>query len=160
MAECDKPSETLEELVDELILLSLSVRGRSVEDMGLLGAPESEDIESAKERLTDLGFIELGDNCVALTAAGKVVCALQSMRPESVRMVLQACEKFPRCENRAIKFAVILSSTESVFKGNSEVHEEDHSNHVCGDPLLELGHLKWHKKAASKSAAKTGKCSP
>lgn len=158
MVKYDKP-KILEMPVDELILLSLSVCGRSVEDMGLLDAPEAEDIACAKERLTDLGLIEhrRGKDCVTLTEDGYVACTLKSQRPESIRMILHACENFPQLVEPAMKLAAILSSTESVFCEGAEVHEEDRLSHVYGDHLLALQHMEWFENAISKSAEKKGK---
>jgi len=150
MSRYDTPA-ILEKSVDELILLSLSACQRSIEELGLLDTPNQDDILSAKERLLELGFIEkCAPNRISLTNCGRVACDLSHIRPESVRVILNACEKFPECARRPIKLAVILSTTESIFDSDLVVHAEDKSNHVFGDHLLALEHFEWFEGLRSR----------
>ena len=136
--------------VDALILFSMHVCGKSVEEMGLLDPPKPEDIDNAKERLTDLGFLEMTEGRLSLTTDGKVACTLPMMRPESVRMILVACSKYPGAATRAMILGMIISSMESILDGNADVHDEDNLRHVYGDHLLALQWFEWFDAASKK----------
>jgi HrpA-like RNA helicase len=116
MVEYDTPN-IMEECVDRLLLFSMHVCGRSLEEMGLLDAPTQDDILEAKQRLIELGFLEqvAADGQLSLTGEGEVACALSSLRPESVRMILNGLKAYPQCAKRIMTLAVLMSGTESIF---------------------------------------------
>ena len=145
MKEYDTP-KILEQSVDELILLSLQICQQSVECMGLLDSPSEDDIESAKQRLLDLAFVQEEQGCMSLTEDGKLASELSSIRPESIRMMLNACKKYPKHIKRVINLAVLMSSDETIFDQHAKVDEEETTSHVYGDHLRSLKHLEWFEK--------------
>ena len=153
MKDYDTP-KILEGSVDELILFSLSVCGKSIIEMGLLDSPKLEDIQRAEDRLLDLDFVAKTEGRLLLTESGKVACNLSSVRPESVRMMLNACCKFSHITSQAINLAVLMSQSETIFSKYTSAREVGGSNHVYGDHLLQLQHLEWFEKAYKKTKKK------
>ncbi len=131
--------------VDELIIYSLKVCGKSIEHLGLLDCPNTAQIEAAKERLSDLGMIKVEDcNNVALTEDGEIASRLSGLNPQAVRMILAARSSQLDCLHRAIKLGVLLSSDESMFissrweNGNTEDPSVPNYFHDLGDHFVAL----------------------
>jgi len=169
MAEYDTPGIKQAPL-EELLLFSLHVCGRSIEEFGLLEAPDEADIRRAKERLLDWSFVcdterrmpaegsgasngAVPAPVVRLTHEGKLACALDWLKPESVRMVLAACASYPHCLRPAIKLAVLMSSDKELM---GVYHNPDTSvgmaeqlatrSHALGDHFLALKQFEWFEK--------------
>ena len=148
----DNP-QILESSVDALVLFSLDVCGRSIEHLGLLDCPTEEQIANSKVRLLDLELIEEGENGLSLSEDGKLARSLSILRPESIRMILNATEKYPRIIEKAMKLAVILSSTESIFdQYGREAGSNSTTSHPYGDHLLALTHFEWFESASKISS--------
>eukprot|EP00978_Attheya_sp_CCMP212_P026187 scaffold85671_cov54-Attheya_sp.AAC.5 len=143
MKEFDVP-QIMDTPVDELIVYSLNVCGESIDDLGLMDCPDKKEIIAAKERLSDLGLIEIGhDESVSLTEDGKIACALSAIEPQGVRMMLSARAPEIYCLHRAIKFAVILSCEENIFfsRENGANEDELFPSHDLGDHFLALDYF-------------------
>ncbi|CAB9502970.1 splicing factor ATP-dependent RNA helicase [Seminavis robusta] len=149
MRDYDTPN-ILEESVDSLILFSMHVCGKSIEEMGLLDSPLPEDVDHAKQRLIEMGLLEESeDDHWCLTCDGKIAGNLSSLRPESVRMMLTAFRKYPSCAKQAMILAVLLSTSESVFDKHIEADKERDHSHVCGDHLSALKQFEWFEEAST-----------
>jgi hypothetical protein len=151
MERYDKPN-ILEESVDRLVLFSMNLCGKSIEEMDLLDCPEASDVGSAKERLLDLGFLEVESGSLVLTADGKTACALSStVRPESCRVMITCCRKYPQLVNKGLALAVLMSSEECIFSKNTSGPKDDHNRcNVRGDHMLSLQHFEWFAEANKK----------
>eukprot|EP00961_Rhodomonas_salina_P261349 3532102-Rhodomonas_salina.1 len=161
MAEYDTPGIRQAPL-EELLLFSLGVCGCTLEALGLLDAPDAADIQRAKERLKDWGFVsETADTMragecddddavlagagISLTRDGKLASSLDRLAPESVRMILTACNRYPQCLYRAIKLAVLMASDKELMRASNNPQtavgmdvDLAARSHALGDHFLAL----------------------
>lgn len=152
MERYDTP-KILEEPIDMLILFSMQVFNQSINGMRLLDTPKQEDINDATERLKDLGILE-GETTdeMGLTKDGKIACALsRTLRPESCRMMLHCFQNYPQLAEKAMKLAVLMSSTDSIFDVRAAPGEQDAMLDVHGDHILSLKHFEWFEGARKKT---------
>lgn len=140
--------------IDELILYSLKVCGKSIEHLGLMDCPSSERIMDAKQRLQDLDMIIVEpDGTIFLTEDGNISCKLSSyLDPQAVRMVLTSRSPRLNCLHRAIKLGAILSSEDDIA-----YEKTDTLNHDLGDHFLALTQFERYeakKKETGKNSLK------
>ena len=100
---------------------------RSIEELGLLDSPSPSNIDMAKGRLEDLGFVTYVDDertVLRLTIDGQLSAILSSLQPEAVRMILWANTNAPMHRKRVIKMAALLSIEDEIFIGPSKLRTE------------------------------------
>lgn len=98
-----------------------------IESLGLLDSPCHKNIEMAKGRLEDLGFVTYADDertLLRLTSDGQLSAILSSLKPEAVRMILWANTNAPIHRKKVIKMAALLSIEDDIFIGPSKLRIE------------------------------------